>query len=356
MKKAIIILFVLVILLGVPGFFVFQTVTKPLTVDGEIKVEINEGDTFYTVLNEMQSANQVKLVPVIKVYLKVTGSNMQVLPGTYKLTGDMSLPKIVEIITGESGSGEVSVTIQEGFNIEEIGAELEKNEICSKTEFIEATKKYPLPNYIKTEISEVRSVHGNEIKDKTIRYPLEGYLYPETYKIRKGTSPEKIIEMMIVKFEEMLAKAEEAAGYTLNKENGELARAIVKASIIEKESRVNEERPKIAAVINNRLSIDMPLQIDATVNYAKGEHSDVTTLKDLETLSVYNTYQVYGLPPSAICNPRMESIVAAISPDEGTLSAQHVYYILEPGTDKHFFTASDEEFAQKREEWGYNDI
>ena len=101
------------------------------------------------------------------------------------------------------------------------------------------------------------------------------------------------------------------------------------ASLIERETRVDAERELVSSVIQNRLSINMPLQIDATVQYALDEHKDRLNYNDLKVDSPYNTYQINGLPPGPICSPGAESIKAALYPAE----TDYLYYVLKPELD-----------------------
>jgi UPF0755 protein len=110
------------------------------------------------------------------------------------------------------------------------------------------------------------------------------------------------------------------------------------ASMIERETKVADERPTVAAVIYNRLERRMPLQIDATVLYALGRHKSVVTLRDLEVDSPYNTYRRVGLPPGPICSPGLASIEAAAKPAD----APYLYYVLKPDGRHHFSRTLEE--------------
>ena len=232
----------------------------------------------------------------------------------------------------ESSLNKVKFTVPEGYSIEDIASKLEDEGICSKNDFILAIKEYPLPSYVKP----------NEEK----RYNLEGYLFPDTYIIEIGETPKEIINKMIKRFEEMLDEAIKATNVIVKDEDIETVVTI--ASMIEKEARLDNERPTIASVIVNRLNIDMKLQIDATVIYALGEHVDTVTYDHLEIDSPYNTYKNYGLPVGPISNPGVESIKATLKPD----STDYLFYVLKDD-NSHYFTNDDEDFLRKQEELGY---
>ena len=116
---------------------------------------------------------------------------------------------------------------------------------------------------------------------------------------------------------------------------------VIIASMVEREARVAQERPLVAAVIWNRLRKDMLLQIDATIQYALGETKPVLTYQDLKIDSPYNTYKNPGLPPTPIANPGLASLQAAADP----AAADYLYYVARnDGTGRHYFSASYDQF------------
>jgi UPF0755 protein len=120
------------------------------------------------------------------------------------------------------------------------------------------------------------------------------------------------------------------------------------ASLIERESANSEERPIIASVIYNRIRQGMPLQIDATIQYALGEPKAELSLLDLKVDSPYNTYENPGLPPGPIASPSRESIQAALEPAD----TNYLYYVLDAEGKEHFFTNDYDEFLAAKAEAG----
>jgi UPF0755 protein len=111
-----------------------------------------------------------------------------------------------------------------------------------------------------------------------------------------------------------------------------LAEIVNVAAMVEREAEVDADRPKIAGVIYNRLARGMKLQIDATVQYARGQHTSRLLYRDLEIDSPFNTYKVNGLPPGPICCPGLPSIEAAIHPEK----SDYLYYVGRP-KEAHLF-------------------
>lgn len=307
-----------------------STINSPLKIlDSEV-VTVEEGDSFYSIINKLSSEKKIKSPLIIKIYTKLTGLNLEVIPGNHILDKDMTVKELVEALKSMDNLNTIAVTIPEGFTIEDIAARLEEEEICTKDEFLEAVKSYPLPSYIKD--------------DPDKRYNLEGFLFPDTYNFEVGVEPEYIIETMINRFEEVWKDITKDTTIT----DEEIEKVINVASIIEKEARVDEDRPLIASVIYNRLNQDMPLQIDATVIYAHGYYIESVRNRHLAIESKYNTYLYKGLPVGSICNPGAASIEAALNPED----TDYLFYLL-AGDHEHYFTNNYNDFLKKKEELGY---
>ena len=330
-KKTITIIIILLLLLISSVYFV-SAINNPLKGNEDIVVRVEDGDNFYSIINKLEEDKKLKSVSMIKLYVKVLDKSVDVKPGEYLLSKDSSVKDIINALNTDSSLNKVKFTVPEGYSIEDIAIKLEDEGICSKSDFILAVKEYPLPSYVKP----------NEEK----RYNLEGYLFPDTYIIEIGETPKEIIYKMIKRFEEMLDEASKATNVTVKDEDIETVVTI--ASMIEKEARLDNERPTIASVIVNRLNVDMKLQIDATVIYALGEHVNIVTYDDLEIDSPYNTYKNYGLPVGPISNPGIESIKATLKPE----STDYLFYVLKDD-NSHYFTNDDEDFLRKQEELGY---
>ena len=329
--KAIPIIIIVILFLSILVAFT-KTINKPLRTDSDVVIKVNEGDSFYSIINRLSEDGKIKGVPFIKLYVKVLGKNIEVKQGEYLLKKDISVDKLIETLTTESSLNIVNFTVPEGYTIDDIAEKLESEGVCSKEDFILAINEYELPKYVKV--------------DSEKRYNLEGYLFPDTYLIKVGETPKEIIEKMVLRFEEVLKTAMDETNTSVKEKDVETVITI--ASMIEKEARINDERPLISSVIVNRLNDGMMLQIDATVIYALGEH--VTTVLDrhLEIDSPYNTYKNYGLPIGPISNPGLESIKASLKPEK----TDYLFYVLQD--DKtHYFTNNDVDFMNKLKELGY---
>ncbi len=205
-----------------------------------------------------------------------------------------------------------SVTVPEGFSVEQIASLIEERGFGKKDEILKLCKdKSLLPIPVEDSLDNVR-------------YPLEGYLFPDTYYIRRGMNEKEIVAMMLKRFEtvftkELRAKAKEA-GMSLHE-------VATLASIVESEAYAAEERAIIAGVYLNRLKLGMNLGADPTVIYAVGQKAGYVLLwKDLEVVSPYNTYINAGLPPGPIGNFGKACLEAVLSPAD----VNYLYFVAKP--------------------------
>lgn len=212
------------------------------------------------------------------------------------------------------------ITIPEGSDLYDIAKILEENRICSSEDFL----KYALSE-------ETAKKYGLRV------HTMEGFLFPDTYFFSKNTHPLRVIDVMhknFLKKTEDLRKKLPEKGLTLEE-------WVTIASMIEKETARPEEKPLVSAVIHNRLEKGMKLQIDPTVIYAlkrRGLWEGKLTLSHLKIDDPYNTYYYHGLPPSPICNPGLESLKAALQPED----VDYLYFVAD-GRGGHYFSTTYEE-------------
>jgi cell division protein YceG involved in septum cleavage len=173
---------------------------------------------------------------------------------------------------------------------------------------------------------------------------LEGFLFPATYELPRHPNVDDVIGRQLDAFTQYLSKVNMSYAKSKNLTPYDV---LIIASMIEREAVVDKDRRLIAAVIYNRLSDGMPLQIDATIRFAENNYTQPLTDSDLSINSPYNTYDNVGLPPTPIGNPGLASIEAAAKP----ANANYLYYVLKPDGCSHFFTASYAEFQQASDEY-----
>jgi len=217
----------------------------------------------------------------------------------------------------------IPLTIPEGFTVGQIVDRLVATGRFSKPE---VTKALASPDLV------------TPFRPKGVR-SLEGLLYPETYAIRPDDSAVDVLQRMLDQLQKVLSEQDGLASRPLHLSTYQV---LTVASMVEREAKLPADRPKVAAVIYNRLRAKKALQIDATIEYAVGATNRKLTGGDLQVRSPYNTYQHPGLPPTPIASPGEASIQAALQPADGNW----LYYVLIDKDGRHAFTASYEEFTR----------
>ncbi len=187
-----------------------------------------------------------------------------------------------------------TLVIPEGFNIFDIAQAVEAAGLGSRADFLAAERKH-------TDLIAEWSPGATS---------LEGYLFPDTYRFSRHASAETMLATMVKRFGQLASR--------LGLEQGaDGARTVTMASLVEKEVRIDAERPVVVGVFENRLAAGMPLQTDPAVEYAsllRGTWTGVIHQSELHSDSAYNTYVHAGLPPGPICNPGVAALKAAMKP------------------------------------------
>lgn len=158
---------------------------------------------------------------------------------------------------------------------------------------------------------------------------LEGYLFPSTYLFPLTATPEQAANILVDQFRKELPRD---AGQQARRLGFTLPQVVTVASLVEREAKADDERALIAGVIYNRLHKGMPLQVDASLEYAFPNHHTEITRADLQTNSPYNTYLHVGLPPTPIANPGLPSLLGALHPAQ-----TDYYYYVYKGNGHHAF-------------------
>lgn len=341
----------LVSLAIVAGSFIFVIQTlydkfiKPVDPedDTKITVEVPMGTSINRIATILYDNDLIRNESVFKLAVDLSNKNNRMQAGKYELSKSMTIPELIdELMTGQVSVTTVLITIREGDDIEKIAERLVKDYDMDFTEvqFIEETKK--LEKY-EAEFSFLEDIPEAR---RSMKYPMEGYLFPETYYVYADSTPERIIRTMLRQFEntftlEMEDQAEEM-GMTMDD-------VVTLASIIQSES-INEEFTKVSAVFHNRLSINMRLQADATINYVledKEVNQITLTKEDMDTDSPYNTYKVDGLPIGPISSPGKAALEAVLNPYAGYMDKEEegfmLYYtLMDPAIGLHAFNSTIE--------------
>jgi UPF0755 protein len=256
-------------------------------------VTVPAGATLKSATDSLARVGLLESPNLFRIYASARGRARNIKPGVYRFAcADASWSKILHRLS--LGPDERKITIPEGLALRDIIPIL-------------ARATGDDPESLWAAARDTALLHELQVPTST----LEGYLFPDTYQIAYGTSAAEVVGQMVNRFEDVWESEWDAQLQQLAMSRHDI---ITLASIIEKEARLDEERPVISAVYHNRLRDGMPLQADPTVQYARGEHTDRVLYKDLEIDSPYNTYRNSGLPPGPIASPGRASIVAALFP------------------------------------------
>lgn len=322
---------VVLFVVGVSGtvYLVYAAAADQDGPDGPVSVRIVEGDTLAVAADKLKRAGAIESTLAFELEARLRDEATRIKPGEYEFRPGVSNREILARIT--SGPASFTVTIPEGLTLEQTARRVAAQSDISAAEFERAARA---TNY------DYAFLQNPGIEN------TEGFLFPKQYEFEEGTSARQIVSRML---EQYLIETR-SLDFSQSGRRPELSEyeILTVASLIERESAGFAERLKIAAVIYNRLQKGMHLQIDATVQYARGEPKERLTLEDLKIDSPYNTYENAGLPPGPICSPSLDSIRAALEPAR----TDYLYYVLGAGGERHFFTSSYDEFLEKKAEAG----
>jgi UPF0755 protein len=251
--------------------------------------------------------------------------------GVYEMETGMEVDDVIALLVEGPAQADIfRITVIEGLRVEQVLSSLARQTDYESEAFAEAL----LDGSVTSELLQDEPVSLTD---------WEGLLFPDTYEITSDYTPAQVLQLLATTAERRVAAIDwsrlEDAGYTPYE-------GLVIASLIEREVRVDEERPLVASVIMNRLDIDMLLQIDATVVYALGGDVTELTFDDLEVESPYNTYRNPGLPPTPISGVRLASLVAAADWAE----TDYLFYVLTSEEGTHSFTDDYDEFLEFAEQ------
>ena len=153
--KKIVLVIIGILLISIIGMFIaYNNVVKsPLKTDSDkITIEVNEGEGFYNLLDRLNSEGVIKNETLIKVNLKLTNQDLKIIPGSYEVESDVTLKELIKMLTTEDFlKNQVKVTIKEGYTIDTIADVIAESGICTRDEFINEIKNYPLPDYVKAD-------------------------------------------------------------------------------------------------------------------------------------------------------------------------------------------------------------
>jgi len=321
------------LIVGAAALSVFTALNAPLEHgSSEEFITFERGTPPSEIVNTLYAKGLVRSPAALKLYLRVSGRAANLKAGDYRFPSPISSLELVSMLE-EGNERTIKLTIPEGWTRYEIAARIAAN--------------FPAePAMDEKEILELMD-DASPVREFAPGAPnLEGFLYPTTYSFPVGTSPKEVVERMVSEFKKVWEPDWTNRATLMGRTPYEI---VTIASLIENESKVDEERTIVASVIYNRLDRGMALGIDATNVYiAKmlGRWDGTIHKSDIEIDHPYNTRKISGLPPGPISSASKTAIEAALAPAE----TDYLFYVLdvEKNDGSHLFFASAAEFERAK--------
>ena len=286
-------------------------------IDDAVSISISKGSTLIDISAELYNKKVIKNRSSFILAVKMLGYEKDIPAGKFNIDNVSTNYSLVNKLINSVNVSK-KVTILEGWSINEIAEKLHSSLKIDKKSFLNASKNKAL-------------LDKWDIKSNS----FEGYLFPNTYQFADDVSPIKIIDKMVSEYKKNVTKKMYDRMSKINLNENEV---LTLASIIEGEAIYDSERPTISGVYHNRLKKGMRLQADPTIQYIIDDSPRRLLNKDLKIKSPYNTYLNHGLPPGPINNPGLESIKAALYPEE----IDFLYFVAK-GDGYHTFSKTEKE-------------
>lgn len=290
------------------GYVVFGDRSHPSTAT---EVVIVRGNTFEQVARELVDRGVISNATTLHILARLRRQEGAVRAGEYRFPSHLTQSDVLYALVTGGAQVATWVTVPEGFTAAQIATRLQREGVGREQPFLR------------------EFMHSTLVVDGTPTRSLEGFLFPSTYLVPTDASPQQAAAPMIAEFFKELPGDAKARAAVLHVT---VPQAVTVASLVEREAKNEIDRPRIAEVIYNRLRLNMPLQVDATIEYALPEHKAQLSFADLKIDSPYNTYTHVGLPPTPIANPGLPSLEAALHPSKGN----DLYYVY-CGNGRHVF-------------------
>jgi len=278
---------------------------------GTVQITVQEGDTGADIAQTLLRAGVVKSTSAFVQVANVSRDFSTIQPGRYTLHRKMSARAALAMMLDPKSFSSTGVTVPEGLWASQIFSLLSQH------------TGVPVADYRKVSPASLglpTAAKGH----------LEGYLFPSTYNFTSKMTAKQQLSAMVAEWRKKIA--------ALHIPAARLHDVMVIASLVEAESKLPDDGPKVARVIVNRVAKGMPLQLDSTIHYAEGKRGTITTTdKERAKKGPYNSYLNQGLPPTPIDNPGTQSIKAALDPAPGSW----LYFVtVDPETGKTLFATT----------------
>lgn len=295
-----------------------------------VQIEVPAGASTAAIAAILAEKGIVENANMFRLQSRQAAADGKLRAGVYDLSTGMPYDLVIGKLVAGPPIKYVTVTIPEGFTVDQVAARLEKQAGIPAEEFLALAKGGA--DQLVDERPYLKGVYNGM---------LEGYLFPKTYRLKEGTDAKGAVDIMLDQFEREI----EQVDLTAAEARGEsLKDVVIAASMIERETRVDKERALVSSVIQNRLARNMRLEIDATIEYVLPGNRFRLKYSDLKIDSPYNTYRVKGLPAGPISSPGLASLQAAAAPAD----TDYIYYVLTGKDGTHTFATNEADFLKAK--------
>lgn len=297
-------------------------------------VKIEQGMSLSVIANLLSSRDLIRSPFAFKTYARLTGKAGKLQAGAFAISQSQSVSDIIDVIVSGK-TEEFYVTIPEGYTVADIDALLASKGLGQPGDIIDCAFRCDFSTF-----DFLPATHGST-KEEGIGSRLEGYLFPDTYSVSPADYvPKFFLERMLGNFRQKIVNA-----YTddIKTSGRTLKEIVIMSSLVEEESRKDDERATVAGILWKRLDNSVVLGVDATTRYYLKKPTQILTKNDVEAESKYNTRRSGGLPPSAIANAGESAFAATLNPK----SSQYWYYLHAPNGTIHY-AVTNEEHNQNR--------
>jgi UPF0755 protein len=319
------IIFISCFLLLVLGFFVWHEIYLPASpLNSQTRVfSVKKGEGTKEISVNLKKEGLIKDATFFRLYALTIQAAGKLQAGDYSLSPSMSVAEIVKKFV----SGDVirqKVTLVEGWDIKDMADYFEKQNLFSAEDFMASVGT-----------AENWSRDFDFLEDKPKNLDLEGYLFPDTYEIEATETPEDLVRMTLENFGQKLTAE---LRQEIKSQDKTIFEIVTMASLIEKEVKTQEDKKLVSGILWKRLAGSVPLQVDATISYITGKNTTRVSIDETKIDSPYNTYKYRGLPLGPICSPGLESILAALYPQD----SPYWYYLSTPDGETIFSKTLEE--------------
>lgn len=321
---------ILVGIVGMSAWYLFLRPDADVAPGTQLEITIKKGSGTSAIAHQLGAAGVIRNANMFRYKARELAVDGKLRSGTYALSTGMPDEVVLDKLQRGPDIVYFTVTIPEGFTAQQIAARFAKQAGVSEDEMLSlATGGADL---FADRHGYLTGARGGS---------LQGYLFPDTYTIKKGTKPEAIIEMMLDRFDEQIAKVD----LSYAKKHGfDLDEVLTIASILDREVKVDKEYELVSSVIYNRIRIGMKLQMCSTVVYGLRDGHTKLTTEDLTNGHPYNTYCIVGLPPGPMGSPGLRAIRAAAKPAD----TKYIYFVLTGKDGSQTFASNYADFLKAK--------